>query len=485
MDLPEDILLRTPEEAARRVALGFLADARKARDRLSDPEDAEALHDFRVAIRRLRSAVRAYRKPLSGSVTEKQRRTLRKLQQATGAGRDAEVLLEWLVPQRPGLREAHRVGHDWIVGRLRAQKDKAYGRVRKDVRKAFAKVEDGLRDRLERMTVEIHLVHESKSRTWAEALAPTIREHAEELARRLAKVKSLEHQEAAHDARITCKRIRYLLEPLRRDVPATQELVRRCKALQDTLGDMHDATVLAGELASALEKAAAGRARRLHELALSDQESVMRREMQRSEHAGLIELSRRSQTRLELLFADLDRDWLSGGADAFVAAAGAVAKELEEIARPDTEVERKYLLSALPEEAKRAPSVEIDQGYLPGTRLRERIRRKRAAAGTSYYRTVKLGRGVERLELEEETTAEVFGAVWPLTEGRRVRKRRYLVQVGDHLWEIDEFLDRTLALAEVELDSANEEVALPSWLAPHVVREVTDEPGYVNLNLAR
>ena len=52
-------------------------------------------------------------------------------------------------------------------------------------------------------------------------------------------------------------------------------------------------------------------------------------------------------------------------------------------------------------------------------------------------------------------------------------------------WEIDEFLDRELYLAEVELDDPAEKVEPPAWLAPHVVKDVTGDEKYVNLNLAR
>ena len=55
---------------------------------------------------------------------------------------------------------------------------------------------------------------------------------------------------------------------------------------------------------------------------------------------------------------------------------------------------------------------------------------------------------------------------------------------GNLIWKIDEFLDRDLSLAEIELDDAAQQPTLPGWLAPHVVREVTDDPRYANLALA-
>ena len=42
-----------------------------------------------------------------------------------------------------------------------------------------------------------------------------------------------------------------------------------------------------------------------------------------------------------------------------------------------------------------------------------------------------------------------------------------------------------LVLAEVELPSEDVQPRLPDWLAPYVVREVTGEPEYLNMNLAR
>ena len=58
-------------EAARRLVRRQLETARAEAPRLHDAADAEALHDFRVALRRLRSLLRAWRKvlaPLVGRV---------------------------------------------------------------------------------------------------------------------------------------------------------------------------------------------------------------------------------------------------------------------------------------------------------------------------------------------------------------------------------------------------------------------------------
>jgi CYTH domain-containing protein len=66
-----------------------------------------------------------------------------------------------------------------------------------------------------------------------------------------------------------------------------------------------------------------------------------------------------------------------------------------------------------------------------------------------------------------------------------VRKKRYLIADGERTWALDAFTDRPLVLAEIELPSVDTAVELPSWLAPFVDREVTDESTYVNAVLAR
>jgi CYTH domain-containing protein len=152
----------------------------------------------------------------------------------------------------------------------------------------------------------------------------------------------------------------------------------------------------------------------------------------------------------------------------------------------NVEIERKYLLNALPKFPSASQTYEIDQGYIPGEKLLERLRRQRDGNNvTRYFRTVKLGSGVQRMELEDETDPRTFEHLWQLTEGRRLKKRRYVVPNGKDNWEIDEFTDRPLWLAELELDHADADVKIPEWLEPVLVREVTDEPEYSNRKLAR
>jgi len=149
------------------------------------------------------------------------------------------------------------------------------------------------------------------------------------------------------------------------------------------------------------------------------------------------------------------------------------------------EIERKYLLSALPPRTRWAKYETLSQGYLPGVRLHERLRRVDSDGAKRYFRTIKLGSGVKRIEVEEEIDKKLFRAMWPLTKGRRLKKRRYTLDDGGFEWIIDDFRDRALVLAEVELPAERIRPPFPEWLAPFIVRDVTDESEYINARLAR
>jgi CYTH domain-containing protein len=112
------------------------------------------------------------------------------------------------------------------------------------------------------------------------------------------------------------------------------------------------------------------------------------------------------------------------------------------------------------------------------------VRRIRDGDSTTYLRTIKSGRGLVRREVEEEMDEELFRRMWPLTRGLRISKRRYSFRDGEYVWTVDRFLDRDLILAEVELESADDEVEPPEWLSRYIEREVTGLAGYQNVHLA-
>ena len=68
---------------------------------------------------------------------------------------------------------------------------------------------------------------------------------------------------------------------------------------------------------------------------------------------------------------------------------------------------------------------------------------------------------------------------------RRVRKRRYRIKDGGFTWEVDRFRDRRLVLCEVELPTEDTHAEPPKWLRREIVRDVTGEDEFANINLAK
>jgi CHAD domain-containing protein/CYTH domain-containing protein len=473
---PREKLLDLPVgAAAAHIAESLLADGRRALERMKDRRDTEALHDFRVAVRRLRSIVRAYRPWLGRAASRKIRACLRTLGAVTNTGRDAEVQVAWLEASRTGLSRSERSGLNWLLRRLRATRRSGYESARRHAREDFENIAETLTGRLQaRIETEP---------TMREVFAGLLADHVDDFESHLSVLRGNREREAVHAMRIRAKRLRYLLEIWRSEVDGVRELLRPLKGIQTLLGELHDMHVLDDELGRALDEVAMTKAHRLRELSMRGEHAALRRERRRDERLGLIALAARMGERQDELLQQFEKTWLHDRGPALVRDARALAARF----RPDAiprERERKYLLSALPPRAVGAPVKEIEQGWLPGQKLRERLRRVRSGDGVKFFRTIKLGSGVERIEIEEETTREVFDAMWPLTAGCRIVKRRHVVEDGGVVWEIDEFLDRDLVLAEIELESAEQPIAMPSWLELFVAREVTDDPAYLNLSLA-
>ncbi len=145
------------------------------------------------------------------------------------------------------------------------------------------------------------------------------------------------------------------------------------------------------------------------------------------------------------------------------------------------EIERKFLVDRLPDGLDDHPSAEIEQGYLAITNEVEvRVRRY----GEQAFLTVKSGGDEVRIEEEIEIDARRFVALWPLTDNRRIQKRRYRIPDGDLTIELDVYHGRLsgLRVAEVEFDSSEAAAGFrpPEWLG----RDVTGDPRYKNRRLA-
>ncbi|MBS1843071.1 MAG: CHAD domain-containing protein [Actinobacteria bacterium] len=145
-----------------------------------------------------------------------------------------------------------------------------------------------------------------------------------------------------------------------------------------------------------------------------------------------------------------------------------------------TEIERKFLVAEMPRAESAAATIE--QGYLAlDDRGEVRLRR----IGGELLLTAKSGHGEMREEVEVSIHPRAFEALWPLTAGRRVRKVRHYVPLGEGLRaEIDVYDGplEGLRTAEVEFNSPEEADSFtpPPWLG----EELTGDVRYSNQRLA-
>ena len=122
------------------------------------------------------------------------------------------------------------------------------------------------------------------------------------------------------------------------------------------------------------------------------------------------------------------------------------------------EIERKFLVTSNAFKSDALRKNHIAQGYLssePERTVRVRIK------GEKGFLTIK-GKssetGISRFEWEKEIPINEAKELLLLCEKGAIEKTRYEIQVGQHLFEVDEFHGENegLIMAEVELQSESE-----------------------------
>ncbi|HET7248293.1 MAG TPA: CHAD domain-containing protein [Gemmatimonadales bacterium] len=306
-NLPADVLTRPAAQSVRLIALGYLDDATRAFERTGDSADAMALHDFRVALRRLRTTLRAYRPLLEDS--GKPHKRLGEIAEATNRVRDAEVALEWLRPLAPGLTPGQRVGLQWLIERIDERRARDLQRCLADIRRSFLAATRKLQKGLVAYRQTVQTEPSITDASFAGVLRIAAVEQARELDQRLGEIRHTE-DEAAHRARIAAKRLRYVVEPVRGALPGADELIRRLKAIQNLLGELHDLQALESVVRTAVGTAAAERAEQLLVAKLTEPAPAGRPPSRRGRRAGLVAIAQRIRLREAELFATLQQEWL-------------------------------------------------------------------------------------------------------------------------------------------------------------------------------
>lgn len=146
------------------------------------------------------------------------------------------------------------------------------------------------------------------------------------------------------------------------------------------------------------------------------------------------------------------------------------------------EIERKFLVAGeFKSLAKKA--TRITQGYLssvPERTVRVRIKGEK---GFITIKGIGSASGASRYEWEKEIPVAEVEELLKICEPGVIDKTRYLVEAGEHTYEVDEFYgdNEGLIVAEVELSSEDENFVKPEWLG----EEVTGDVKYYNSMLMK
>lgn len=146
----------------------------------------------------------------------------------------------------------------------------------------------------------------------------------------------------------------------------------------------------------------------------------------------------------------------------------------------NTEIERKFFVSRLPENIESYEKHIIRQGYIstnPTMRLRMQ--------DNNFIFTFKGAGTIEKLEFEYELNAEQFTRLWQKVESNTIEKTRYIIPLGNGLKaELDiygGFLDGFMNV-EVEFESVESANAFvpPKWFGA----DITEDRRFSNASLS-
>jgi CHAD domain-containing protein len=214
-------------------------------------EDPEGIHQARVATRRLRSDLRTFRPVLDTRWSEPLRTELKWLGEELGRVRDADVLLGLLEAKAADLPPIDEAPAHVLLDRLRDLRSRDRGALLEGVASArYATLLDQLVDAAAAPTMR-HPDHTTRASRAVGRLAARPWKQLRKKVRRLGPVPA---DAELHEVRKQAKQARYAVEAIApvagKRAPAHAQ---RIAALQDVLGDHHDAVVAAAWLRDAAQ----------------------------------------------------------------------------------------------------------------------------------------------------------------------------------------------------------------------------------------
>ena len=227
-------------EAASQVFRAQAAELRRHQKAARRGTDPEAVHQMRVATRRLRAAVRALEGHVIVPADEQAR--LKWLARRLGAVRDLDVILALLAGERlPATAREERARLARLVRKLRARRRKAHQRLTRALdTQRYRNLLDGLDD-----TAKAPRLAGVEEAIAARVLADVSERLGGVIARSTGMTATTPDSDALHALRIDFKRLRYVLELHAAAYGFSYDAERQlAREMQDVLGEIHDRDLL-------------------------------------------------------------------------------------------------------------------------------------------------------------------------------------------------------------------------------------------------
>jgi CHAD domain-containing protein len=201
-----------------------------------EENNIEGIHDLRVSIRRLRSALRDFSLLLKKSSTKRMRKDLKKLARLLGSVRDVDVEIEMLKKLK---QDADQMQIQNSIEKLIQEKS----RFRSE---AFKSVFEELTDSVENLSLaisELVLAIPKAKISFTELGGLITRKNLSEFLALSKNLFSPFDIEGLHELRIAGKRLRYSLELFSPCANALSSFAESLAKMQGFLGDLHDCDI--------------------------------------------------------------------------------------------------------------------------------------------------------------------------------------------------------------------------------------------------
>jgi len=250
VDLAPDIDQQTAFQIIARTCLHQLL----ANEAALQSDTANAVHEMRVAIRRMRAAISLFSQMLAGQQTEAMKSKLKWIAKQLGPARELDVFVERVV-KRVEADGSAGAGLQSVSRNIRSRRQSAFGGVETAV--ASAHYRDIVLDASEWIEAgdwtqnTDDFARALRERPIAAAAVEELRRRSRKIRKKGAHLAELD-QRRRHKLRVSVKKLRYAADflagafPGKKSTRRREKFIAKLKNMQDALGDLNDILVHEG-----------------------------------------------------------------------------------------------------------------------------------------------------------------------------------------------------------------------------------------------